>query len=258
MLSSARASSFLKNSDFCKQTNLPTWWTNKALSSNPPSATNPWHLPFSLLVSALSIVGQLEFSHNWGSSASARSTLRIKNPHYGSDERPSLSQWLVTILQRNPKASSDSGISDRGLTQLRPLLNLGSSSHQAADSRDDTAIAARLRPSSKIRRVARTAKTLRTTNDLGHKNLAELYARFDNIRVEGWRQNLLEIDAREGLTHNHSVPSNTQACEFENINKRQCCFCGLYFATEQNVRVLDTGSSPCSHHPGEKYFRYFN
>lgn len=183
--------------------------------------------------------------------ALARSTLGIENPHYRSNERPSLLQWcLGTALRRNPKASSDSGNSDRGLAQPRSLLNLGSASYQAAARRDGLATAACLRPSSKIRRVARTTKTLKTTNELGLKNLAELYARFDKTYVEELELDLLTIDAQKTHGQELVLPTTNQA--FEDKKKMQCKFCKEYFNVDQNVRELDNGAYPCSHHPGEK------
>lgn len=103
----------------------------------------------------------------------------------------------------------------------------------------------------KTGRVAAKAKAFRTANQRGHANLAELYARFDNVRVEGWRADLLEIDARKVLQQASLTPESTGIFAFDDMNKRRCFFCKLFFTKEQNVRDIDNGSPPCSYHPGE-------
>lgn len=110
---------------------------------------------------------------------------------------------------------------------------------------------ARPQVSGKTNRAAVGAKALKTTNQRGHANLAELYARFDKVRVEGWRADLLELDSREALAQARPTAASTQVFDHDNMNKLRCQFCRLFFTKEQNVRELDNGSSPCSYHPGK-------
>lgn len=110
---------------------------------------------------------------------------------------------------------------------------------------------ARPQVSGKTNRAAGSAKTLKTTNQRGHANLAELYARFDKVRVEGWRADLPELDSREALAQARPTAASTQVFDHDNMNKLRCQFCRLFFTKEQNVRELDNGSSPCSYHPGK-------
>lgn len=92
-------------------------------------------------------------------------------------------------------------------------------------------------------------KSIKTTNELAHKNLAELYARFDKAHVNELQADLLEIGARK--THDQDLAIRITDKAFEDMKKMQCEFCERFFTPEQNVRELDNGSSPCSHHPGK-------
>lgn len=100
-----------------------------------------------------------------------------------------------------------------------------------------------------IRKTDMREKSLKTTNELGHNNLAELYARFDKAHVEELQADLLEIGARK--THDQDLTIRITDKAFEDMKKMQCEFCERFFTPEQNVRELDNGSSPCSHHPGK-------
>lgn len=91
--------------------------------------------------------------------------------------------------------------------------------------------------------------SIKTTNKLGHKNLAELYTRFDKAHVEELQADLLEIGARK--THDQDLAIRITDKVFEDMKKMQCKFCERFFTPEQNLRELDNGSSPCSHHPGK-------
>lgn len=185
------------------------------------------------------------------------STSDSKSPDQDKNRRGSwLQRWRHTILRRNHQASSDSRNNYKGPSEVvGPLLDLDSSSPQAADCSDDPFPAARPRASNTTRKEAGTTKTLKTTNELGHKNLAELYARFDEAHVKELQEEISERDARKAhdqdLAHSTSTQPSNQA--FEDMEKMQCQFCELYFTPEQNVRDLDNGSSPCSHHPGKAY-----
>lgn len=93
--------------------------------------------------------------------------------------------------------------------------------------------------------------SIKTTNELGHKNLAELYARFDTAHVQELQADLLEIGARK--THDQDLAIRITDKAFEDLKKMQCEFCERFFTPEQNVRELDNGSNPCSHHPGKTH-----
>lgn len=182
------------------------------------------------------------------------STSDSKTPDHGKNRRVSwLQWWRHTIFRRTHQASSDSSNNNKVPSETGPLLDLDSSSPQATDCPNDPSPAARARASNKTRKADRTTKALKTTNELGHKNLAELYARFDEAYVEELQVDLSEVDARkvrdQDLAHSTSTQSSNQA--FEDMKKMQCQFCELYFTPEENVRDLDNGSSPCSHHPGK-------
>lgn len=182
------------------------------------------------------------------------STAEVTNLGLGRDQKPSwLQRWSFPVLRRDTQASSEPTTSERGASHARPLLILPSSSRGAAARRNGPYHAARPQESGQDVKTAMIAKSPECSNELGHKNLAELYGRFDNVRVEGWRADLLEIDARKGFAQDRPMSSSHETFEFEDAGKGKCHFCNLYFTAEQNVRDLDNGSSPCSHHPGKKY-----
>lgn len=185
------------------------------------------------------------------------STSEVKNPDHGRNQPLFCLRWLDLHFHRhNPRASANLSVSHKVSSQREPLVDPHSSSHQAAASRDVSAPAALPQDSGKIRNVSGTAKTSYTANDLGHKNLAELYARFDKAKVEKLQAEPLEIDAQKAHDQDMTLSASIQA--FEKFEKMQCQFCGLHFTPEQNVRELDNGSSPCSHHPGKTYARNFH
>ncbi|KAG8162428.1 hypothetical protein KVR01_008193 [Diaporthe batatas] len=81
----------------------------------------------------------------------------------------------------------------------------------------------------------------------GHKNLAELYARYDKIR-EYW------CEDDEATVHGSDVSERDESPNRDWLEKMKCVHCKLYFTHEQNVRDLDNGSSPCSYHPGKTFY----
>lgn len=223
--------------------------TDKTLDEASPAETLEINVLFSMAKGTLSgDKGNLEEMDLPSSASGARDW------DYGRDERDDSTQWWYgTILRRRYKTSSEPKSSETERHQLGPLLIPATSSLQAATCQDEPPPETRPQATGNIRKAVLKVKSLRTTNELGQNNLADLYARFDNVRVEGWRADLLEIDAREGLTQDNPIPATTQEFnEFGDATKWQCRFCKLYFVPEQNVRDLDNGSSPCSHHPGKK------
>lgn len=140
---------------------------------------------------------------------------------------------------------------------LKPLRIPSIRSRKATD-RVAISPLTRLLVSGKFRRPAMKAIALRTPNEVASANVAELYARFDKVRVEGWQAELLEIDAHEEIIQNLSISASTEVFEAVSKASMKCQYCGRYFTGEQNLRDFDTGLGPCFYHPGEKYGQHSN
>ncbi|KAK7728230.1 hypothetical protein SLS63_006678 [Diaporthe eres] len=171
---------------------------------------------------------------------------------HGRDNRASGKQrWYVSIFGQRYQNSSEPSSSKEDCHQPAHLLNPAASSFQAATRQDDPPPTIHPQATENIRKAALKATTLQTTNELGHKNMADLYARFDTDYVKSLKADLLSIDA--GKTGTLDLALSVTSSAFEDMKKMQCQFCKLYFTAEQNLRELDNGLSPCSYHPGKQF-----
>ena len=184
--------------------------------------------------------------------SSAISTSEKKNVGQGRDKyASSVQSWLDTVLRLKPRTSSKSNTSNEKPHQPGALVNAASSSILATTSQTAPFPTTRPQDSGKIRQTSAEVESLSVMNELGYKNLAELYARYSRVQEE--RQEAeLEIFDNEAATDGLSDSASDQALDLDWIQKMHCRYCSLYFTPEQNVRDLDNGSSPCSYHPGKK------
>lgn len=171
---------------------------------------------------------------------------------HGRDNRASWKQRCYgAIFGQRHQTSSEPSSSKEECHQPAHLLNPAASSFQAATRQDDPPPTTHPQATENIRKAALKATTLQTTNELGHKNMADLYARFDTDYVKSLKADLLSIDA--GKTGTLDLALSVTSSAFEDMKKMQCQFCKLYFTAEQNLRELDNGLSPCSYHPGKHH-----
>jgi hypothetical protein len=184
-------------------------------------------------------------------NGSPSSMSEVKCLGRGRDKRASWVQWWYeTVLRRKPGILSESNTSKKEHHRPGASMTPTSPRLQLATSQGDLAPGIRPHASGKIRNTSVKIKSLKTTNELGYKNLAELYARYDKVR--GTRQETEpESFDTPASSHGLAVTASMHACE--DMKKMQCRFCSVYFTPEQNLRVLDSGLSPCSFHPGKKH-----
>lgn len=179
----------------------------------------------------------------------------VRGRDHGSDKRASWAQWWYgTILRRRYQASSEPNNSEKERHQPVRLLIPATSSPQAATRQDDAPPTTCPQATRKIPKAPLKTKSLQTTSEMGHKNLADLYARFDMDYLKNLKADLLKIDT--GKTSALDLALSVTTPEFEDMNKMQCQFCKLYFTAEQNFWELDNGLSPCSYHPGKDRSRH--
>lgn len=204
------------------------------------------------------------FSEAKGTPSGYKQSLEEMNPSsapgardrdHGRDNRASWTQRCYGAIfgQRN-QTSSEPNSNKTESHQPVPLLVPATSSLQAATRQDDTAPTTHPQAIRQPRKAALKARTLQTTNELGHKNLADLYARFDTDYVKNLKADLLSMDSVKTGTLDLALSVTSSA--LEDMKKTQCQFCKLYFTTEQNLRELDNGLSPCSYHPGKHHDGY--
>lgn len=188
-------------------------------------------------------------SHGLAPSAS-----EVKDLCRGRDKRTSwVQRWCDTILRRKPQTPSEANTSKEDPQQpgasIAPILPR----LQPETIQDGLAPAIRPRASDKVRITSAKITSLQTTNELGRKNLAELYARYEEVkepRQEAGLENL-EISAE---TQFSAVSVRNHASD--DMNELRCRFCRLYFNPDQNLRDLDNGRDPCSFHPGRMHSKY--
>lgn len=174
---------------------------------------------------------------------------------HGRDNRASWTQrWYGAIFRQRNQTSSEPNSNKTERHRPVSLLIPATSILQAAARQDDTRPTTHPQATRQPRKAALEARTLQTTNELGYKNLADLYAKFDMDYVESLKADLLNIDA--GKTRTLDLALSVTSSAFEDMKKMQCQFCKLYFTTEQNFRELDNGLSPCSYHPGKHHDGY--
>lgn len=176
----------------------------------------------------------------------------VRGRHHGRDKRVFWTQWWYgTILRQRHQTSSEPDSSEKERHQPVPLLIPAASRLQEAIRKDDHLSTTHLQATGKLRKTTLKAKTLQTTNELGRKNLADLYARFDMDYVESLKADLLSMNT--GKTEILGAALSVTSSAYEDMKKMQCQFCKLYFTAEQNFWELDNGLSPCSYHPGKQY-----
>lgn len=176
-------------------------------------------------------------------------TSESKDPDQGRKKDTSLFQaGPATVLRRDSQVS-ESSTSNKGRSPPGSSLRLALMRQGAANSQTGSSPEADPKAPEEIQKSDMRVKSIKMTNKLGHKNLAEVYARFNKAHVEELKADLLEIGDRN--SHDQCMGMRITNKAFEDMKKAQCEFCKLFFTPEQNVRELDNGLSPCSHHPGK-------
>lgn len=155
------------------------------------------------------------------------------------------------VSQSSTPTTPESRSSDKSSPAHGTQLELEVSSSQRNISQSTPFAATRQQPSAEKQNQVTKEEARRSAQRLGHRNLEELYARFDEVEMEGRRADVLETGAVETHTHFSSLPASDSHEAMEDI-KKQCRFCYLYFEPAQNIRELDNGIGPCSHHPGKQ------
>lgn len=182
------------------------------------------------------------------------STFEVEDLCRGRDKRTSwIQRWFDAILRRKPQTPSESSTSNEGSRQPGYSMALVPSKLQPETTQDGLSPGTGLRVSSNLRTMSAKIISLKTTNELGYKNLAELYARYGEVekpRQESGLENL-KISAE---TRSSAVLARNQASD--DMDEMQCRSCRLYFTPDQNLRDLDNGQSPCSFHPGKMHSRH--
>lgn len=161
-------------------------------------------------------------------------------------------RWCDTILRREPRAPPEPITSREEPPQPKAPVTPISSKPQTITTRDSFGprLYPRERGSGKVRQKSPNVKSMSVTDGAGHKNLAELYARYEKVKKEG-RDAYHEYESNEATTDGSDVSASDQA--LEEMQKFQCRFCSLYYSPEQNLRDIDDGRTPCSFHPGKKH-----
>lgn len=157
----------------------------------------------------------------------------------------------IDITRRNFQSSSGSNTNTKDSSEPASLPGFVAPSTEAAINQSSSISVARSNPLGKALIAEVKTKAMKTNNELGHKNLGELYARFDKAHVEELQADLLEIEVSNSRSQNLATCTRNEA--YDNEKKMQCRFCNLFFSPDQNVRDLDSGLSPCSHHPGKQH-----
>lgn len=180
---------------------------------------------------------------------SAPSTFEVKDLCRGRDKRTSwVQRWFDTFLRRKPQPPSETNTSNEGPRQPESSLAPVPSRLQPETTEDGLAPGFGPRLFGKVRTTSAKITSLKTTNELGYKNLAELYARYGEVEEPRQESGLENIET-SAVTHSSAGSARNQASD--DMNELQCRFCKLYFNPDQNLRDLDNGRSPCSFHPGK-------
>lgn len=129
----------------------------------------------------------------------------------GRDKRPSwVQQWCDRILRRQPQNPSDSNTSKEDPQQPGASMAPVPPRLQPETIQDDLAPGFGPRLFGKVRTTSAKITSLKTTNELGYKNLAELYARYGDVEEPRQESGLENIET-SAVTHSSAGSARNQA-----------------------------------------------